>query len=168
MEPGDRAFTRAAHTADRLHGRLRSHTEALTLAAGLTASRWQVLDAVHPEPGAVSQVARGLGTTRQSVQRIADQLVSQGMAEYLPNPEHSRAKLLAATEQGRAALDEVRTGHDRLSGILVGQLGEKETERILEALNTLSQALPRPGADRAQYRRAGTTATETTATEEQP
>lgn len=167
MEPGDRAFTRAAHTADRLHGRLRSHTEALALAAGLTASRWQVLDAVHPDPRPVSEVARGLGTTRQSVQRIADQLVSQGMAEYLPNPEHSRAKLLAATEPGRAALEEVRTGHDRLSGILVGQLGEKETERILEALNSLSQAL-RPGADRAQYRRAGTTATETTAVEEQP
>ena len=161
MEPGDRAFTRAAHAADRLHGRLRSHTESLALAAGLTASRWQVLDAVHPEPRTVSGTARGLGTTRQSVQRIADRLVSQGMAEYLPNPAHHRSKLLAATEPGRAALDAVRAGHDRLSGILVGELGDQGAERILEALDALSRALARPGGDQhPRYRRASTTANE--------
>src|SRR5690606_23251823 len=76
--------------------------EELARPAGLTAARWQVLGAVLTEPLTVSGIARAMGITRQSVQRIADLLVDQGLAEYRTNPAHRRAKLLAPTAAGRA------------------------------------------------------------------
>ena len=46
-----------------------------------------------------------MGLTRQAVQRIADLLVDRGLAEYRPNPDHRRAKLLACTEAGAVVVD---------------------------------------------------------------
>lgn len=52
-----------------------------------------------------------MGITRQSVQRVADVLVEAGLAEYRPNPAHRRAKLLAPTEDGLAAVRGIVPGH---------------------------------------------------------
>ncbi len=41
-----------------------------------------------------------MGLTRQSVQRVADALVAEGLCQFLPNPAHRRAKLLASTDRG--------------------------------------------------------------------
>ena len=41
---------------------------------------------------------------RQSVQRLADQLVESGRARYETNPDHRRSPLLKLTESGEAAL----------------------------------------------------------------
>lgn len=49
------------------------------------------------EPLPVIGIAREIGITRQNVQRTADILVEQGLAEYGPNPAHRRAKLLRPT-----------------------------------------------------------------------
>lgn len=74
--------------------------------AGLTPAWWQVLGATLREPLPVAEIARrvGLGLARQSVQRVADLLVENGWATYAENPHHKRAKLLQATEQGRATV----------------------------------------------------------------
>lgn len=138
-------FTGAALTVFRLNGQFLSVSEELARAVGLTAARWQVLGAVVDEPLPVSAVARRFGTTRQSVQRTADLLVEQGLAEYRHNPAHSRAKLLAPTEPGLAALRRIDPDHSRIAEALVSELGEKDTERALESLRRLSQALERVG-----------------------
>ncbi|MEV2277551.1 MarR family transcriptional regulator [Nocardiopsis sp. NPDC049922] len=135
----------AALTVFRLNGQLLSVAEGLARPVGLTAARWQVLGAVTDEPLTVSAIARRFGISRQSVQRMADLLVDQGMAEYRPNPAHSRAKLLALTEQGVAAMRRIRPDHARVADALVDELGEEETERALESLRLLSQALDRIG-----------------------
>jgi DNA-binding MarR family transcriptional regulator len=93
-----------------LNGRLLAAADELARPAGLTAARWQVLGAVLREPRTVAGIARVMGLTRQSVQRLADLLAEQGLAEYRENPHHRRAKLLAATEAGLAA---VRSIHAR-------------------------------------------------------
>ncbi|NYH51609.1 DNA-binding MarR family transcriptional regulator [Nocardiopsis arvandica] len=135
----------AALTVFRLNGQFLSVAEELARTAGLTAARWQVLGAVTDEPLPVSAVARRFGTTRQSVQRIADLLVEQGLAEYRPNPAHSRAKLLAPTERGLAALHRIDPGHSRVAEALVTELGEEDAEHALESLRLLSRALDRIG-----------------------
>ncbi|WP_150238957.1 MarR family winged helix-turn-helix transcriptional regulator [Nocardiopsis quinghaiensis] len=138
-------LTGAALTVFRLNGQFLSVAEELARTAGLTAARWQVLGAVIDEPLPVSAVARRFGTTRQSVQRIADLLVEQGLAEYRPNPAHSRAKLLAPTERGLTALHRIDPDHSRVAEALVAELGEKDAERALESLRRLSRALDRIG-----------------------
>ena len=52
-----------------------------------------------------------MGITCQSVQRIADLLVHQGLAEYLLNSSHRRAKLLRPTAEGLAAVRRIDPAH---------------------------------------------------------
>ncbi|TLS39507.1 MarR family transcriptional regulator [Streptomyces montanus] len=137
-------LSRTALGVFRLNGQFLSVADELAKPAGLTAAWWQVLGAVLAEPLPVSGVARAMGITRQSVQRIADLLVERGLAEYAPNPAHRRAKLLTPTEDGRAAITKIGPGHAALADRLADALGEDgfaETAQVLERLITVMEAL---------------------------
>ncbi|MER6158819.1 helix-turn-helix domain-containing protein [Streptomyces sp. NPDC001868] len=146
-------LSRAALGVFRLNGQFLSVADELARPAGLTAAWWQVLGAVLPEPLSVAGVARVMGITRQSVQRVADLLVGKGLAEYVPNPAHRRAKLLAATPAGRAAIAEIEPGHASLAARLAEALGEEgfaEAVRVLEQLSgALDHLAAAPEADAA-------------------
>jgi len=130
-----------ALTVFRLNGQLLGVADELARPAGLTAAWWQVLGAVLPTPLPVVGIAREMGITRQSVQRIADLLVDQGLAAYEPNPAHRRAKLLCPTETGRAAVRRIDPGHAALAKRLAKELGSDEFRQVLDALTRLSAAL---------------------------
>ncbi|MFJ8882532.1 MarR family winged helix-turn-helix transcriptional regulator [Streptomyces sp. NPDC102402] len=134
-------LSRTAIGVFRLNGRFLSVAEELAGPAGLTAARWQVLGAVLTEPLPVSGVARAMGITRQSVQRIADLLVDQGLAEYAVNPAHRRAKLLRPTEDGREAVSRIGPAHAEFAARLAGELGDEQFARTVEALERLSAAM---------------------------
>ncbi|MFJ8546377.1 MarR family winged helix-turn-helix transcriptional regulator [Streptomyces sp. NPDC093586] len=135
-------FSRSALGVFRLNGQFLAVAEELARPAGLTAAWWQVLGAVLPEPLPVSGIARAMGITRQSVQRIADLLVERGLAEYRPNPAHRRAKLLAPTDAGRAAVSRIDPGHAAFADRLAEAYGgEAELAAAVEALERLSKAL---------------------------
>ncbi len=130
----------------RLNGQFLSVAERLARPAGLTATWWQVLGAVLREPLPVAGVARAMGITRQSVQRVADLLVERGLARYVPNPAHRRAKLLTPTEEGRAAIERIAPGHAEFAARLSEALGgEKGFAEVREALERLSKALDAVG-----------------------
>ncbi|MET8100796.1 MarR family transcriptional regulator [Streptomyces sp. NPDC005236] len=86
-------------------GVLRRSGEAIAGAQGQTQARWQVLSAVSEEPLSVARAARRLGVARQGVQRIANDLARDGLAEFRPNPDHRSSPLLGLTPQGRGVLD---------------------------------------------------------------
>lgn len=134
-------LSRGALGVFRLNGQFLAIAEELARPAGLTAAWWQVLGAVLTEPLPVSGIARAMGITRQSVQRIADLLVERGLAEYRPNPAHRRAKLLAPTEEGRAAIARIDPGHAAFAERLAKAYGEAELARAVEALERLSRTL---------------------------
>lgn len=131
----------SALTVFRLNGQVLEVAERLARPAGLTAAWWQVLGAVVREPLPVVGIARAMGITRQSVQRIADLLVDKGLAEYRPNPAHARAKLFALTEDGRAALSRISPAQQAMAKRLAEQLGIERFQQALTALRTLSEAL---------------------------
>jgi DNA-binding MarR family transcriptional regulator len=130
-----------AITSFRLNGRFLALAEELARPVGLTAAWWQVLGAVLRAPLPVAGIARDMGITRQSVQRIADLLVEQGLADYLDNPAHRRAKLLAPTDAGRAAVERINPGHRRAAKALVAQLGADRLAEVLSAMHELSEAV---------------------------
>ncbi|WP_329038770.1 MarR family transcriptional regulator [Streptomyces sp. NBC_00178] len=134
-------FSRTAIGVFRLNGRFLAVAEELAGPAGLTAARWQVLGAVLAEPLPVAGIARSMGITRQSVQRIADLLVDGGLAEYVANPAHRRAKLLRPTAEGRAAVSRIGPGHAEFAARLAGELGEEEFARTAATLERLSEAM---------------------------
>ena len=78
--------------------------EQMAHRAGATRATWRVLLAAAGQGRTVPQLARRLGVKRQSVQRLADQLVESGRASYETNPDHRRSPLLTLTESGDAAL----------------------------------------------------------------
>jgi DNA-binding MarR family transcriptional regulator len=131
----------AALTSFRLNGQFLDVAEELARPAGLTATWWQVLGAVLEQPLPVSGIARAMGITRQSVQRVADLLVGKGLAEYRPNPAHRTAKLLRPTERGYAAVREIRPGHAAFAARLLAHLGPAGFAAAVSALEALSEAL---------------------------
>jgi DNA-binding MarR family transcriptional regulator len=143
----------AAIASFRLNGQFLAVAEDLARPAGLTAARWQVLGAVLREPLPVAGIARAMGITRQSVQRIADLLVEGGLAEYRPNPAHRRAKLLAPTEAGYEAVARIGPGHAALAHRLADAMGVEAFADALAGLRLLSEALdavgPAVGPDEA-------------------
>ncbi|MFJ9680150.1 MarR family winged helix-turn-helix transcriptional regulator [Streptomyces sp. NPDC101194] len=138
------SLSRTALGVFRLNGQFLAVSEALARPVGLTAAWWQVLGAVPAEPLSVSGIARAMGITRQSVRRIADLLVERGLAEYVPNPAHRRAKLLRPTEEGRTAASRIDPGHAEFAARLAAELGETEfaeTARVPERLSAAVEAV---------------------------
>lgn len=134
-------LSRSALGVFRLNGQFLAVAEELARPAGLTAAWWQVLGAVLGEPLPVSGIARAMGITRQSVQRIADLLVDKGLAEYRPNPAHRRAKLLAPTEEGLAAVSRIDPGHAAFADRLAEAFGEAELADAVRVLERMSKVL---------------------------
>ncbi|MFJ8592450.1 MarR family winged helix-turn-helix transcriptional regulator [Streptomyces sp. NPDC093598] len=138
-------LSRSALGVFRLNGQFLAVAEELARPAGLTAAWWQVLGAVLGEPLPVSGIARAMGITRQSVQRIADLLVERGLAEYRPNPAHRRAKLLTPTGEGRAAIARIDPGHAAFADRLAEAFGETELAEAVRVLERLSKVLEQAG-----------------------
>jgi DNA-binding MarR family transcriptional regulator len=84
----------------RLNGALLRHGAALTAPLAQTQARWQVIAAVAEATRTVPQIARRMGMSRQSVQRIADLLVADGVLRFAPNPDHARSPLVRLTPEG--------------------------------------------------------------------
>jgi DNA-binding MarR family transcriptional regulator len=131
------ALTEVVMSVFRLNGLFLGAAETIAAPAGLTPARWQVLGAVLREPRTVSGIARVMGLTRQSVQRLADALVADGMAEYVPNPAHRRAKLLRPTPRGWAAIDVLRPRQHAWADRVTAEMDAGEMERTVEVLRRL-------------------------------
>ena len=96
----------------RLNGQLIDAGNRLVRDIGLTSAWWQVLGALDlsPVPLPVAHIARNMGLSRQSVQRVAGLLAEKGLVRFEANPHHQRAKLVVLTPRGRAAVGAARTG----------------------------------------------------------
>jgi DNA-binding MarR family transcriptional regulator len=124
-----------------LNGLLIAAGDALAAPAGQTSSRWQVLAAVEDAPLSVAQIARAMNLTRQSVQRLADLLVEDGICAYEDNPAHARAKLLRLTSRGSKALQTIQAGQKVWANALAAQLDETQLRAASAVLGQLQQVL---------------------------
>lgn len=119
----------------RLNGLFLAVAEHMARPAGLTAARWQVLGAVLREPLTVSDAARAMGLTRQSVQRLADALVADGMAEFIDNPRHRRARLLKPTQAGWDAIAVIRPLQYAWTHQVTADIGEDELRQAVAVID---------------------------------
>jgi DNA-binding MarR family transcriptional regulator len=127
----------------RLNGRLTDVAQGLATEGGLTAAWWQVLGGVLDEPRTVAAIGRKMGLTRQGVQRIADLLVARGLAEYVPNPAHRRAKLLRCTEAGYWAVRRITLVQHPWAERVGAQVGAQALEQALATMRRLTAVLER-------------------------
>lgn len=94
------------HLASRNRDRQRRLLDQALSDLGLSFARWQVLDAnksVHGV-GTTSQLARILGRSRQTVQRIANDLIRLGFITAAPNPADKRSQRLEMSPAGENVL----------------------------------------------------------------
>jgi DNA-binding MarR family transcriptional regulator len=85
-----------------LMGRSRSTSDELARTAGQTVARWHLLSVLSGGPHSVASAARRLGLARQSVQRVANDLLAEALVVATPDPGDARAPLLSLTSRGEA------------------------------------------------------------------
>jgi DNA-binding MarR family transcriptional regulator len=112
----------------RLNGLLTAAGDHMAQPAGQTSARWRVLAAIEDAPLTVPQIARAWWLSRQSVQRVADLVVQDGLAVYQDNPGHRRSKLLRITPRGRTALRTIRRAQRPWADQLGGEIGEADLD----------------------------------------
>jgi DNA-binding MarR family transcriptional regulator len=88
-------------------GVLRRYGERVAATAGQTQARWELLSVVSEGDWTVPMAADRLGTSRQAVQRIANELVAEGLAEFVENPRHQRSPFLRLNARGRKTLERI-------------------------------------------------------------
>jgi DNA-binding MarR family transcriptional regulator len=120
----------------RLNGRLLAAGDVLVRDIGLSSARWQVLGAValSPVPLPVAHLARNMSLARQSVQRLVDQMMDDGLVCYAPNPHHRRASLVVLTKRGEVAY---RAAMDRQAPWVDGLAAGLFPDAILSATSIL-------------------------------
>ncbi|KAB1654529.1 MarR family transcriptional regulator [Pseudoclavibacter chungangensis] len=142
--PEGDALTALVLPAFELGGEFLAAAERITAGHELTPALWQVLGAVLDEPLPVAEIARrvGLGLARQSVQRSANLLVERGWARWSDNPRHRRAKLLAPTDAGLAALHDFRARQHTWADAVGAEVGLddlRELDRLLRLVAAASR-----------------------------
>src|SRR5579884_4303416 len=96
-------FTRALFAA---HNMVLKHGDLMTGKYQQTSARWRILGNIEPCPLTVSQIAKQTGYTRQSIQRLADELVDEELATY-ESAIDRRTKNVCITEKGRELLEKL-------------------------------------------------------------
>lgn len=125
----------------KLNGYFVKAADCLTEGSELTSARWQILGTVLHEQHTVAAIARSMGLARQSVQRIADVLVVEGLAEFLPNPAHRRAKLLSSTEKGLNTIKKIRPKVVAWAERVNALIGEDDLSDAEKAIDNLLSKL---------------------------
>ncbi|MFV8321068.1 MarR family winged helix-turn-helix transcriptional regulator [Mycobacterium sp. 23] len=117
-------------------GALRKSGEAVAKTEGQTQARWQLLSVISGDATSVPRAARRLGVSRQGVQRIANNLVDDGLAQWRSNPDHRSSPLLQLTATGRRALSSIT---DRASAAQRSLTADIEADDIRTARNVLQR-----------------------------
>ncbi len=115
--------------------------EAIAAAGGQTLARWLALEMVADAPATVAQIARRLGLTRQSVQRVADLLEQDRLTRYAVNPAHQRSQLVRITPLGRKTLSTIQRAQREWADRVGGEIGEAELRQASLVVENLTRIL---------------------------
>ena len=137
------AFTYLVLAVFRLNGDLLAAGDKLVADIALTSARWQVLGAVvlAGRPLTVSQIARKMGLTRQSVQRVVNELMADGLVELRENPDHRRAKLVVLPDAGQRAYAQADQRQAAWANRITDGLSAEDIAAAARVLGTLSARL---------------------------
>ncbi len=140
------ALTELVLETFRLNGALVDAGNELTRPLGLTGARWQVMGAIDLERRSltVSQIARKMGLTRQSVQRIVNELVKDSFLELIDNPRDRRAKLVGLTGKGEITMTEVDAAQALWINALSEDIAATEIRSALSLVREIVERLLSP------------------------
>jgi DNA-binding MarR family transcriptional regulator len=150
--PAAQRFASLVADAYELAGELERNAEKLARSVGQSAARWKVLSAASVGGQTVPQLARRLGLTRQSVQRVGDALEADGLVRYQPNPDHQRSPRMSLTARGERELELLSAAAAQWEDPLAARLPRAEMEQARAFIQALLAAI-REHPPRLQPRR---------------
>jgi DNA-binding MarR family transcriptional regulator len=77
-------------------------------------------------PLTVPQIAQMRPTSRQRMQRLADELAAEGLVEFIDNPRHRRSKLVRLTSKGVARYREMSARFLAIASTMGADLSEAD------------------------------------------
>src|SRR5215217_1329516 len=89
-------------------------------------------------PLTVPQIAQMRPTSRQRMQRLADELAAEGLVEFIDNPKHRRSKLVRLTPKGNARYRALHSEFLSIASTLGVALSEAEIRKTTEIVRQLS------------------------------
>jgi DNA-binding MarR family transcriptional regulator len=90
-------------------------------------------------PLTVPQIAQMRPTSRQRMQRLADELAAEGLVEFIDNPKHRRSKLVQLTRKGAARYGELNAQLLAIASTMGAALDEADIRRTAEVVRQLSK-----------------------------
>ena len=89
-------------------------------------------------PLTVPQIAQMRPTSRQRMQRLANDLEAEGLVEFSDNPKHRRSKLVRLTRKGEARHRRLEARFLAIASTMGAGLGDRDVRRAKEILRRLS------------------------------
>lgn len=89
-------------------------------------------------PLTVPQIAQMRPTSRQRMQRLADELEAEGLVEFIDNPKHRRSRLVRLTRKGDARYRELKARFLAIASTMGIALGEGDIRRTTDIVRQLS------------------------------
>src|SRR5215216_6759677 len=89
-------------------------------------------------PLTVPQIAQMRPTSRQRMQRLADELAAEGLIVFIDNPKHRRSKLVQLTPRGQARYRELSSRLLSIASTMGVALGEADIRKTTEIVRHLS------------------------------
>lgn len=110
---------------------------------GITNARWQTLSELFAleKRVTVSELARHMGLTRQAVQRLADDMASDGLVEFIENPSDARAMHLLLTEAGRATYHDALEREWQWTNAIAKDFDAEEIDCAVALLEAITQKM---------------------------
>ena len=141
--PASRAFTDLIRAALRMTPQSLRIGPLLTGDVNLSNTRWQALGELNDvdDPLTVSQMARRMGLTRQSVQRLMDGMAEAGFVKFVENPADQRAMLVALTKKGRATYAKTQEREWRWTNAVAAHFDAEEMRRAAELIERVTDRM---------------------------
>ena len=95
-------------------------------------------------PLTVPQIARMRPTSRQRMQRLANELAAEGLVKFVDNPKHGRSKLVCLTRKGEARYRDSSARFLAIASAMGAELSEMEIRRTTEVVRQLSDEASGP------------------------
>ena len=89
------------------------------------------------------QIAQMRPTSRQRMQRLADELAAEGLVEFVDNPKHRRSKLVQLTAKGDTRYRALNVRLLAIASTLGADLSEGDVRRTKEIVQRLSDEVKR-------------------------
>jgi DNA-binding MarR family transcriptional regulator len=92
-------------------------------------------------PLTVPEIAKMRPTSRQRMQRLADELAAEGLVEFIDNPRHRRSKLVRLTRKGNGHYRRLNVQLLEIASMMGADLSEADIGKSIEIVRRLSDEM---------------------------